>query len=55
MTFGYVDTNWANAHHDRWGRECQEQGQVLSAAKFARLRGEKPAPDAVATSEERVK
>jgi len=55
MTSGYVDTNWANAHHDRWGRECQEQGQVLSAAEFARLRGEKPMPDAKVALEERAK
>ena len=29
MITGYVDLNWARSHHDRWARECEEQGQVL--------------------------
>lgn len=29
MTSGYVDINWAQAHHDRWARDCREHGQVI--------------------------
>jgi len=29
MTTGHVDLNWARSHHDRWAKECEEQGQVL--------------------------
>jgi len=29
MVTGYVDLNWARSHHDRWAKECEEQGQVL--------------------------
>ena len=55
MTSGYVDTNWADAHHDRWSRECQQKGLTLSADEFARLRGETPAADAEVAAQERAK
>jgi len=31
MTTGYVDINWAEAHHDRWARECREHGEIVMA------------------------
>jgi len=39
MISGYVDINWAEAHHDRWARDCREQGLVISAEEFARTQG----------------
>lgn len=39
MITGYVDINWVDAHHDRWGRECRDRGQVVAAAEYARLQG----------------
>ena len=32
MKSGYVDINWAEAHHDRWARECRDQNQIITAA-----------------------
>lgn len=32
MKDGYVDLNWARAHHDRWADECIESGQVVRGA-----------------------
>lgn len=29
MITGYVDLNWARSHHDRWAKECEDQGKVL--------------------------
>jgi formate dehydrogenase subunit gamma len=53
MISGYVDLNWAEAHHDRWARECREKNLVVPATEFARLQGEK-APSAIpAAGEER--
>lgn len=28
MNTGRVDADWARAHHDRWHRECEEQGLI---------------------------
>jgi formate dehydrogenase subunit gamma len=36
MTNGYVDINWAEAHHDRWARECRDRGEVIAAEDFVR-------------------
>jgi len=44
MKTGYVDINWADAHHDRWGRECHEKDLIVSAEEYARLVG-KPSVD----------
>lgn len=44
MKTGYVDINWAEAHHDRWAKACHENGQVISAAEYARLQGKQPDP-----------
>ncbi len=50
MISGYVDINWAEAHHDRWAKACREQERVISAAEFARLQG-KPADADSATEQ----
>jgi len=39
MKSGYVDINWAEAHHDRWAKICHENDEILSAEEFARLHG----------------
>jgi formate dehydrogenase subunit gamma len=39
MKTGYVDIKWAEAHHDRWAKQCHENGQVISAEDYARLQG----------------
>jgi len=39
MISGYVDINWADAHHDRWGKICHENNAILSAEEFARRQG----------------
>ena len=39
MKTGYVDIKWAEAHHDRWAKQCHESGQVVSAEDYARLQG----------------
>ena len=39
MKTGYVDINWAAAHHDRWARQCNANDQILSAEEYARLQG----------------
>jgi len=39
MKSGYVDINWAEAHHDRWAKTCHENDEILSAEEFARLHG----------------
>ena len=44
MISGYVDINWAEAHHDRWAKDCHENGEILSAEEFARLQGQPPDP-----------
>ena len=42
MKSGYVDISWAEAHHDRWAKECHEKDQLISAEEFARMQGRKP-------------
>jgi cytochrome b subunit of formate dehydrogenase len=32
MTTGYVDENWARAHHDRWLAELQQQAGSVKHA-----------------------
>jgi len=39
MKTGYVDIKWAEAHHDRWAKQCHENGQIISAEDYARLQG----------------
>jgi formate dehydrogenase subunit gamma len=39
MNTGYVDIKWAEAHHDRWAKQCHENGQVISAEDYANLQG----------------
>lgn len=41
MKSGYVDINWADEHHDRWGRECHENNMIVSADEFERVTGRK--------------
>lgn len=31
MKSGYVDSRWAQLHHDRWAEECEIAGRVISA------------------------
>jgi formate dehydrogenase subunit gamma len=31
MKNGYVDVNWAKAHHDRWADECIAKGEIVDA------------------------
>jgi len=49
MKTGYVDIKWAEAHHDRWAKQCHESGQVVSAEDYARLQG-KMGPASVTSS-----
>jgi hypothetical protein len=39
MKTGYVDIQWAEAHHDRWAKQCHEAGLVISAENYAKLQG----------------
>jgi len=39
MISGYVDVNWAEAHHDRWAKTCHGNDEILSAEEFSRLQG----------------
>ena len=39
MKTGYVDINWAGAHHDRWAQECREKDLILSPEEYCRLHG----------------
>lgn len=53
MKTGYVDINWADAHHDRWGKVCHEENLIISAEEYARLQGQKPgSTDEMATAEQ---
>ena len=53
MKTGYVDINWADAHHDRWGKVCHEDNLIISAEEYARLQGQKPGQtDEMATAEQ---
>jgi len=42
MKSGYVDINWADAHHDRWGKVCHDENLIVSAEDYAKLQGRKP-------------
>lgn len=42
MLSGHVDLNWAEAHHDRWARQCRERDLVITAEEFTRRTGRKP-------------
>lgn len=50
MKTGYVDANWAEAHHDRWAKECREKGLIISAEEYARLQGERSDGGATSSS-----
>lgn len=53
MKTGYVDINWADAHHDSWGKVCHEENLIISAEEYARLQGQKPgSTDEMATAEQ---
>lgn len=39
MKTGYVDIKWAEAHHDRWARECHEKGLIVPSEEYLRLQG----------------
>ena len=52
MKTGYVDINWADAHHDRWGKVCHEQDLIISAEEYARLQGQKPGAGEMETAEQ---
>jgi formate dehydrogenase subunit gamma len=39
MKSGYVDIKWAEAHHDRWAKECHEGGRIVSAEDYTKLQG----------------
>lgn len=38
MKSGYVDIKWAEAHHERWAKQCHEEKLILSEEQFARVR-----------------
>ena len=44
MTSGYVDINWADAHHDRWARQCRERGEIIPAAESGTQGGVQQTP-----------
>lgn len=53
MKTGYVDINWADAHHDRWGKICHEEDLIIAGEEYAKLQGRKPAAtDAMVTAEQ---
>ena len=39
MISGYVDINWAEAHHDRWAKQCRDRNAIVSAEEFAGMQG----------------
>ena len=39
MKTGYVDINWAQAHHDRWAKSYHENNLIISAEEYTRLQG----------------
>ena len=39
MTGGYVDLDWARAHHSDWARQAEEKGEVLEEKEVAERRG----------------
>ncbi len=48
MKTGYTDVKWAEAHHDRWARECRDKQLAISFEEYCRLQG---APTTIATEE----
>ena len=52
MTTGYVDINWADAHHDRWGKHCHDNDLIVPATDYSRRTGraaaatDEPSPSA---------
>ena len=40
MKTGYVDINWADAHHDRWGKRCHQENLIVPAEDYARMQGQ---------------
>ena len=50
MKSGYVDIKWAEAHHDRWARQCHEANLVISAEEYASLQGKTSSSPAAAMS-----
>lgn len=50
MKTGYVDINWAEAHHDRWAKQCHDDNLVISAEDYASLQG-RPAATGELTTE----
>ena len=40
MKTGYVDIKWAEAHHDRWAKECHDQNRVITGEEYARRQGQ---------------
>ena len=49
MKTGYVDLNWAEAHHDLWAKDCEAKDLIISPQEYARLQG-KPATDLTASA-----
>ena len=49
MKTGYVDINWADAHHDRWGKRCHEENLIVPAEEYARMQGQSAASAEPAT------
>lgn len=39
MKTGYVDIKWAEAHHDRWAKECHDKGVIIPAEEYQRSQG----------------
>lgn len=52
MKTGYVDINWADAHHDRWGKQCHDRNEIISAEEYSRLQGKNPGADAEVATEQ---
>ena len=51
MKTGYVDINWADAHHDRWGKRCHEEDLIVPADEYAKMLGQ-PAGSAEPATEQ---
>lgn len=44
MKTGYVDVNWAAAHHDRWAKACEDNDEIISVEEYDSLQGSKRRP-----------
>jgi formate dehydrogenase subunit gamma len=45
MKTGYVDINWARAHHDRWAKECEDNNSIIPPERYAAMQGaDEPPP-----------